>query len=205
MRHVLVADDDDRSRATIAAALRGMLLHEVADGDAALAILDRNRIDLAIIDAFVPGASVRVAACALAQGVPVLLTTNDRDLLRRFVQLAIPHLPKPLSAAQVRAEVQIIARHLDDMLAQLRGGWAWVALHRFVPAGMTGDADTFIARSLEAQRRSRRQAIRSGDLRALAESYRRLALSGRPTVREMRLRMAGQLDRWATKREWLEE
>jgi len=205
MQEVLVVDHDVRSSVIIAAALGGMRVRGVASGKLATSILDQEPIDLAIVDAFVPGASTRIAAHAIERGVLVLMTTSDGDLLDRFRDLAIPHIVKPLTIARVHSRVSEIECDVDEALTRVSEGLARLSLSQVSSVGSLRGVRPTAAQSAEPRRRPRGQSARSGDLRALADNYRGLALCGHPTARASRLRMAGQLERWAVKQEWMEE
>jgi DNA-binding response OmpR family regulator len=203
MRQILIVDHDTRSGVVIGAALGGMRVREAVSGNLALAILNHEAIDLAIVDAFVPGSSTRVAMYAIDRGIPVLMTTSDRDLLDRFRELKIPCIAKPLTVARVHTEVSAVRNEVEKTLNRSREGLARLPAGQMTASTTLRDARALVAQSFETRPRMRGYAPQQGDLRALADSYRGLALCGSPLARASRLRMAGQLDRWAAKREWM--
>lgn len=108
MRHVLFVDDQPELRAVVQRALEDSGEYRVscaADGDQALPVLDRDRPDLVVLDAVIPGVpGIELAAHATQRGIPIIVTTAEPDTDARLERLGWPHLRKPFSLADLLAE-----------------------------------------------------------------------------------------------------
>jgi DNA-binding NtrC family response regulator len=115
MREVLVVDDYAEMRRTVESILEQSGRYRVvsaAGAEGALSVLARQRTDLAVIDAVLPGVGgIGLGMMALACGVPILMMTGDLAMLALLDGLALPHLRKPF--------------HLDDLLRQVERTLAW--------------------------------------------------------------------------------
>jgi len=102
-RTALVADDDDASRRVVTRALqdRGWTVLEASDGRAAMALVNTQKLDLAVLDWMMPYADGLEVATYLREhqpGVPVLLLTSmdeDHDVANAYADGVDLHLGKP--------------------------------------------------------------------------------------------------------------
>ena len=87
-------------------------------GDAALPLLDRDRPDLAVLDAVLPGMSgIELAVHALRRDIPVLLMTGEAAMQERLQGAGWPHLRKPFHLKDLVAEVEAtIAQRREHMV-----------------------------------------------------------------------------------------
>jgi len=108
---ILVADDEDSIRFVMREALEaeGHAVHDVPDGDSALAALEREDFDLAFLDIRMPGASgleVLERARTLATDTAVVIITAQSTFENAVEAMklgAIDYLTKPFGLAEVRA------------------------------------------------------------------------------------------------------
>ncbi|HEY8432727.1 MAG TPA: response regulator [Sandaracinaceae bacterium] len=111
---ILIVDDEDNHRKSLAIGLRleGYSVLEAADGEAALDILARERVDLAIIDLMMPGIN----------GLDLARRMRFRHPEVRIVLTSAYHL----SQRQLeRAEIRVLGFvpkpfEMDDLVAFLR-------------------------------------------------------------------------------------
>lgn len=105
MTRILVVDDEDNHRRTLAIGLRleGFEVIEAEDGERALEVLERSEADIAILDLMMPGLNGLELARKLRIRCPsmrVLLTSayhlSSKQLERADVG-AIGFVPKPYS------------------------------------------------------------------------------------------------------------
>lgn len=111
MTRVLVVDDEENHRRTLAIGLRleGFEVLEAEDGERALEVLERERADVAIVDLMMPGLNGLELARKLrfrCASLKVLLTSayhlTERQLERADVG-AIGFVPKPYALADLVA------------------------------------------------------------------------------------------------------
>ncbi len=114
---VLVVDDEPMVREVVARYLErdGLRVHEAADGDAALALLERHRPDLVILDIMLPGTDgLSILRTLRASGdVPVILLSARVDELDRVVGLELgadDYITKPFSPRELAARVRTVLR-----------------------------------------------------------------------------------------------
>jgi len=110
-RSILVVEDDGKVRAAIVASLSrvGFIVHQAADGDAALALLEDGsvRLDLVLVDAVMPGASARSVIERARARVPaprVVLCSGylEEELSRRGLRTReLACVPKPFTPLQL--------------------------------------------------------------------------------------------------------
>jgi PAS domain S-box-containing protein len=105
---IMVVDDDDLVRETVAVSLRrrGMVATEMCDGESALtALKDKNlRIDVLVVDYGLPGMSglgVAREANKLCKDLPVLLITGNIGDIKLEPNTQIKALRKPFTPAQL--------------------------------------------------------------------------------------------------------
>lgn len=115
---ILIVDDEANQRRTLAIGLRleGFEIVEAADGEEALALLDQQDVDLAIVDLMMPGINGLELARRLRfrhPDVRIVLTSayhlSDRQVARAGVG-ALGFLPKPF-------DMDALAGFLRDKLA----------------------------------------------------------------------------------------
>ena len=119
MAVILLADDEARIRRLVSDFLKrdGHTVLEAADGRAALDLLDRERIDLAILDVMMPYADgFAVLAAIRARGgdrMPVMMLTaraEEGDQLAGFDTGADDYVTKPFSPVVLAARVRSLLR-----------------------------------------------------------------------------------------------
>ncbi len=114
---VLVVDDEPMVREVVARyiALDGHEVHEAADGDEAIAWLERNRPDLVVLDVMLPGTDGLTILRRLrdSSDVPVILLTARAEEVDRLLGLELgadDYVVKPFSAREVAARVRTVLR-----------------------------------------------------------------------------------------------
>ena len=119
MAVILLADDEARIRRLVSDFLKrdGHTILEAADGRAALELLERERIDLAILDVMMPYADgFAVLAAIRARGgdrMPVMMLTaraEEGDQLAGFDTGADDYVTKPFSPVVLAARVRSLLR-----------------------------------------------------------------------------------------------
>ncbi|MDP4025052.1 response regulator [Methylobacterium sp. NEAU 140] len=105
---ILVVDDDQEVRHVTASFLAGFGYRETeaADGAAALALLERERFDLAVVDLAMPGMSgVELAAEIRGRklGLPILILTGHADAVQ--IPDDLPVLTKPFRSGDLASRV----------------------------------------------------------------------------------------------------
>ncbi len=131
MRHVLVVDDEpaicDLVQMVLEADGSCRVTSASTAGDA-IAILERDRPDAALIDAVLPQASgLQLATRAIDIGVPVLIVTGEPHTRDKLHAVGCPYLSKPFAIGALLAEM----RALLDEAVQRRAELA-VLLRRLV-------------------------------------------------------------------------
>jgi two-component system chemotaxis response regulator CheY len=114
--NILVADDDPLMRTLVAISLGDMAeTTQATDGDQALALLEQDEFDLAIIDWDMPGTDgLDVIKTIRAHGsqVPVIMVTAEaeREQVIRAIRAGVSdYLTKPFDGGTLRAKVKKIA------------------------------------------------------------------------------------------------
>jgi DNA-binding response OmpR family regulator len=122
-QHILLVEDDD----AIAAALRlhleqaGFRLHREADGRAAMAVIDRQRWDLVLLDLMLPGADgweVCRHLRARHADVPVIMLSARSAEAHRVLGLELgadDYLAKPFSMLELVARVRALLRRIEQL------------------------------------------------------------------------------------------
>lgn len=127
MRKVLVADDDSHIRDVITFALRreGFEVVEAADGDAALAVFEREAPDLLILDVMMPARDGLAVCRAVRAGphrasvhanVPILFLSAKNAEVDRVLGLEVggdDYIIKPFSPRELVARVKAFFRRLE--------------------------------------------------------------------------------------------
>ena len=76
-------------------------------GDAALPLFDRDRPDLVVLDAILPGMSgIELAVHAVWRDIPVLIMTGEAGMHARLKKAGWPHLRKPFHLRDLVDEVE---------------------------------------------------------------------------------------------------
>jgi DNA-binding response OmpR family regulator len=115
--HLLVVDDEPRIRAMLRRYLvaEGYKVSEVPDGAAMRAILDRETINLVLLDVNMPGEDGVSLARGLRQhsDIPIIMLTGKSDLVDRVVGLesgADDYITKPFELREVLARIRTLMR-----------------------------------------------------------------------------------------------
>ncbi len=117
-QRILVAEDDDDSRALIKRYLegKGYAVTAVADGDHALAALAGEGVDLAVLDHMMPGRTgleVLAAVRAAGNAVPIIMATavtSPEQIVQALEQGADDYVTKPFSPSVLAARVALRLR-----------------------------------------------------------------------------------------------
>ena len=111
--HILIVDDDRLVLATLGHGLRdaGYRVSEASEGAAALALVSRDKPDLALLDVRMPDISgVKLAERLAAEhGVPFMFLSayGDPDIIQRATELgALGYLVKPLDVPQIIPSIE---------------------------------------------------------------------------------------------------
>ncbi len=122
-RRVLITDDDNASRSTVAALLSplGYLVRFAANGEEALAAVEEGVPDLVLLDVMMPGLDGfevcrRVRARLGGDYVPIILITaldGRSDIVRGLEAGADDFLHKPVHGAELRARVSNLLKVRD--------------------------------------------------------------------------------------------
>ena len=123
-RHIMVVDD----RAEVGEVVR-MGLEEIGhyrvstavSGDAALPLLDRDRPDMVVLDAVLPGMSgIELAVHAVQRDIPVLLMTGEAEMQMRLANAGWPHLRKPFHLKDLVTEVEATLAQRNEKMRLIR-------------------------------------------------------------------------------------
>jgi two-component system, OmpR family, response regulator len=115
--HVLVVDDEPRIRTMLRRYLsgEGLKVSDAGDGAAMRAILEREAIDLVLLDLMMPGEDGLSLARYIRQhsDIPVIMLTGKGDLIDRVVGLeagADDYITKPFELREVLARIRTVMR-----------------------------------------------------------------------------------------------
>lgn len=115
--HILVVDDEPRIRTMVRRYLveEGLLVSEAENGAAMRAVLERERIDLVLLDLVMPGEDGLSLARDIRRGsdVPIIMVTGKGDLIDRVVGLeagADDYIAKPFHLREVLARIRTVSR-----------------------------------------------------------------------------------------------
>jgi len=129
-RHIIVVDDRTEIGEVVRIGLEELGHYRVStalSGDQALPVFDRDRPDLALLDAVLPGMSgIELAVHAVQRDIPVVLMTGEAVMQQRLANIGWPHLRKPFhlkdlvtqveaTIAQSRENVRLIQASLDRL------------------------------------------------------------------------------------------
>lgn len=130
---VLIAEDEDHTRDRLCALTRGLGFEvvPVANGEDAIAAVDRERPDLVITDLHMPGLGGRHLVALLRQvestrETPIMVVTADSRRVTKIDLLeagADEFIGKPVEPEEFRARLRSLARRIDlvDALDDARG------------------------------------------------------------------------------------
>jgi two-component system, OmpR family, response regulator len=154
MRHVLVVDDEPAICELVQLALEAdgscRVTRASSVGDA-VALLQRDPPDAAIIDAILPQLSgLQLASQFLDHGVPVLIVTGEPATREKLEDIGCPHLAKPFPINVLVAETSALLDEAVQRRAQLA-----LLLPRLIAKTMP--LRIAIARQREKARRKRRR------------------------------------------------
>ena len=117
MFHILVADDDKHTRMLLRAVLEGAnyTVATAGDGEEALAILDREHIDLVVLDVMMPKMDGWETCKTIRRysQVPIIMLTarsEERDELLGFELGVDEYITKPFSPKILVARIEAILR-----------------------------------------------------------------------------------------------
>jgi len=117
--HVLIVDDDRDIRELVSGYLKrnGLRVTPAADGRQMRSFLERDRVDLIVLDIMMPGDDGLVLCRELCAGrhatTPVLMLTARNDEMDRILGLemgADDYLAKPFAARELLARIKAILR-----------------------------------------------------------------------------------------------
>jgi two-component system OmpR family response regulator len=115
--HVLVVDDEPRIRTMLRRYLveEGFKVSDAAGGAAMRAVLDREAIDLVLLDLMMPGEDGLALARHVRQRseIPIIILTGKGDLIDRVVGLeagADDYITKPFELREVLARIRTVMR-----------------------------------------------------------------------------------------------
>jgi CheY-like chemotaxis protein len=132
MRHVLVVDHQPHLCTLVQHVLERTGEYRVScagSGEQALAVLDRDRPNLVMLDIMMPGMpGIELAAHATQRGVPIIATTDQQDVDARLSRLGWPSLAKPFrlellldecraTIAETQENLRIVRASLERLLA----------------------------------------------------------------------------------------
>lgn len=123
----LVVDDEGPARRRLIRLLRAIdgveVVGEAADGEAALAAIDRLAPDVVLLDIQMPGLDGLSVAAARPDLPPIVFTTgHDRYAVQAFEVAAVDYLLKPIRAGRLAAALERVRRRgaTEAMRALLR-------------------------------------------------------------------------------------
>ena len=115
--HVLVVDDEPRIRTMLRRYLveEGFKVSDAADGADMRAVLEREAIDLVLLDLMMPGEDGLSLARYIRQRseIPIIMLTGKGDLIDRVVGLetgADDYITKPFELREVLARIRTVMR-----------------------------------------------------------------------------------------------
>jgi two-component system phosphate regulon response regulator OmpR len=115
--HILVVDDDRRIRTMLNRYLadEGFRVSEAPDGAAMRSVLERDTVDLVLLDLVLPGEDGLTLARQIRQRseVPVIMLTGKGELIDRVVGLeagADDYIAKPFHLREVLARIRTVMR-----------------------------------------------------------------------------------------------
>lgn len=118
MFHILVVDDDKNIRFTIKEVLEtdGYTVSEARDGEEALALLESEHIDLAIVDIMMPnvdGYSFTETVRSMKQDLPILMVSAKQlpeDRKKGFIAGIDDYMSKPVDPEELLLHIKTLLR-----------------------------------------------------------------------------------------------
>ncbi len=146
MDHILVVDDDPDIRNLVSGFLEknGFRVSVAADGKGLLSILDKDRVNLVILDLMLPDEDGLVLCRNLRSrsNIPVVILSARGEEMDRIIGLemgADDYLPKPFHPRELLARVKSVLRRVRSLPDESREGDT-KATYRF--SGWTLDVPT---------------------------------------------------------------
>jgi two-component system, OmpR family, response regulator len=122
--HILVVDDEPRIRTLLRRYLadEGFKMSEAGDGVTMRAVLEREAIDLVLLDLMMPGEDGLSLARHIRQQseIPIIMLTGKGDLIDRVVGLetgADDYITKPFELREVLARIRTVMRRAGPRTA----------------------------------------------------------------------------------------
>ncbi|MCG6966265.1 MAG: response regulator [Chromatiaceae bacterium] len=124
-KHILVVDDDNKLRDLVIRYLsgEGFAVSGVADGASMDRHLDKNPVDLIVLDLMLPGEDGLSIARRLRSttNTPIIILSARGDEVDRIVGLEVgadDYLPKPFNPRELLARIRAVLRRLDGQMAE---------------------------------------------------------------------------------------
>jgi len=122
--HILVVDDERRIRTMLSRYLsdEGFRVSEASDGAAMRLVLERDTVDLVLLDLVMPGEDGLSLARYIRQrsDIPVIMLTGKGELIDRVVGLeagADDYIAKPFHLREVLARIRTVMRRVHPQPA----------------------------------------------------------------------------------------
>jgi DNA-binding NtrC family response regulator len=149
--HVLVVDDQADVCDTVEMALVELGRYRVtarSTGDEALPLLDRDRPDLVLLDAVMPGMPAMELAIHVTQrSIPLVVMTGHPDTIAKLELLGCPHLRKPFLLDQLLLECAAAIVECKQNLVMVRAALDRLLSNREELAQVIGRARRSVAAS----------------------------------------------------------
>ncbi len=120
-KNILVVDDDDKLRDLVIRYLteEGFSVSGVIDGAAMDAFIEKNPVDLVVLDLMLPGEDGLSIARRLRNDhdMPIIILSARGDEIDRIVGLEVgadDYLPKPFNPRELLARVRAVLRRADN-------------------------------------------------------------------------------------------
>ena len=120
MFHILVVDDDKNTRLYFQAVLEnaGYTVTTATDGEDALQVMDRQHIDLVVLDVMMPNMDGLTACAKIREfsDIPIIMLTaktDDMDKLIGFDHGADDYLTKPFNILELKARIRALLRRAN--------------------------------------------------------------------------------------------
>ncbi|MCI0398803.1 MAG: response regulator transcription factor [Chloroflexi bacterium] len=134
-KRILLVDDDPGIQASLAAFLgrAGFAVTTAADGEQALALLDKGRPDLVILDVLMPRLDGRETLRRLRRAgnwTPVILLTQVGEAAERAMALeegADDYINKPFEPQELVARIRAVLRRANPDMPPLSAAWLLVS------------------------------------------------------------------------------
>ena len=124
MFHILVIDDDKNTRRLMRAVLEGdgYTVTTACDGEEALSVMDREHIDLAVLDIMMPrmdGYECTKTLRSANNELPILMVSAKQlseDRKKGFLVGTDDYMTKPFSPAELMAHLRALTRRRGDVV-----------------------------------------------------------------------------------------